>query len=79
MLSVAHTLIYSKILDSSLHPPVPQCPCISGESNSNAFYGPDRALSGRINEIILVTQFEFSEAGRILQKCTVGSLSQGAL
>lgn len=44
MLSVAHTLIYSEILDSSLHPPVPQCPCISDESNSNCFLWTRQSL-----------------------------------
>lgn len=58
MLSVAHTLICSRILDHSLCPSVPQCPCLSGESILTAFYESDRALNGRINEVILVTQFE---------------------
>ena len=35
MLFVA--LIYSKILDSSLYPSVPQCPSRSDESNSTCF------------------------------------------
>lgn len=79
MFSVAHTLIYSKPSTAVFVHLCLSVPACQLQAKLATFYGSDRALSGRINEIILVTQFEFLEAGRILQKCTAESLSRGVL
>lgn len=79
MLSVAHTPTYTKPSTAVLFHLCLSVPACQLKAKLTAFYGSDRALSGRINEIILVTQFEFLEAGRILQKCTAESLSHGVL